>query len=428
MSHLIIEQGKEIGKEITIPPTGMKFGRSPANDYVLDDEAVMLFHGRFFFKSDGSLWVTDFGAANKTTVNGMPVDEVQLKVGDLVEVGSTAFRVIRATREEEDTESVIHEHIDLGFKKGNKGTKQHKHEKHPTSFTVRLLQAMVILMVLVVLLVIGPSLMELSKREITVTPQEETLTIAYERVQADTNNIFRYYLELNADGEVSIQIDDLKNDRHTSKKKQVSETIRLQLANSIEEAGFFDVDSDYAGESPGRYDLHDIAVSRNRRFHRIKVLNRSLPLAIKRTKEVIEDFALSELGISFTWNLTAPELMQLAKEAFSLGQARFAERDVRYGNLAESIKHFKEAQIYLETIEPKPELFHEAARALAKANDMLNERYEEYMFRAQKEIRMKDWETAAKHLRILSELIPDRSDERYDKINSMLLNVEQHLE
>ena len=87
MSHLIIEQGKEVGTEVVVPPTGMKFGRSPANDLVLDDEAAMLFHGRFFFKSDGSLWVTDFGAGEKTTVGGMPVDEHQLKSGDLVVVG-----------------------------------------------------------------------------------------------------------------------------------------------------------------------------------------------------------------------------------------------------------------------------------------------------------------------------------------------------
>ncbi len=80
MSHLIIEQGEAVGTEVSIPMAGMKFGRSPANDLVLKDESVMLFHGRFFFKSDGSLWVTDFGAGEKTTVGGLPIDEHQLKV------------------------------------------------------------------------------------------------------------------------------------------------------------------------------------------------------------------------------------------------------------------------------------------------------------------------------------------------------------
>ncbi|MCF7849205.1 MAG: FHA domain-containing protein, partial [Kiritimatiellales bacterium] len=251
MSHLIIEQGIDVGKEVAVPPAGMKFGRSPANDLVLDDDAVMLFHGRFFFKSDGSLWVTDFGAANKTTVDGEPVDEFQLSVGNLIEVGHTGFRVIKASQEEESAsvanDAAGHGHIDLGFKREKKQLPRHHKKEKRSTFSSRLLQVLVVLMVLVVLLIVGPSLLELSKKEIAVAPQEETLLMAYERVQADTRNIFRYYLELTANGEFSIQIDDLKNDRHVSKKKQISETIRLQLSNSIEEAGFFDVDSDYAG-------------------------------------------------------------------------------------------------------------------------------------------------------------------------------------
>ena len=74
MSHLSIEQGKEVGNEITVPTSGMKFGRSPANELVLEDDAAMLFHGRFFFKTDGTLWVTDVGAGEKNTVGGVPVD------------------------------------------------------------------------------------------------------------------------------------------------------------------------------------------------------------------------------------------------------------------------------------------------------------------------------------------------------------------
>ena len=38
-----------------------------------------------------------------------------------------------------------------------------------------------------------------------------------------------------------------------------------------------------------------------------------------------------------------------------------------------------------------------------------------------------DREEAAKYLRILLELVQDRSDPRYDKISTKLLNTEQHL-
>jgi hypothetical protein len=121
------------------------------------------------------------------------------------------------------------------------------------------------------------------------------------------------------------------------------------------------------------------------------------------------------------------ELMQLAKAAFELGEARFAERDVRYGNLASSISHFKETMLYLETIEPKPGLYRQASIAYEAAVQEQGIRYEDYMFRADRAIRLKDREEAAKYLRILLELVQDRSDPRYDKISAKLLNIEQHL-
>lgn len=439
MSHLIIEQGKEVGREIVVPPAGMKFGRSPANDLVLADPVAMLFHGRFFFKSDGSLWVTDFGAGEKTMVGGKPIDENQLKVGDLVEVGSTAFRVISTAlvNQQESSPPVAtssasgldQNEIDLGFKNEKKSRQApSKKDPHkPASITSRLLQVAVIVLVLIVLMIVGPSLLEMSKSDLKVVPQEETLTLSYERVQGTTKNIFRYHVELDDKGMFSVKIDDLKTNRHQIENRQISDTVLVQLSHSIEAAGFFEVDSDYAGTAADQYDLYDVAVQRNREFHHIRVLNWTPPTAIKRTTQVIEDFAISELGISFTWMKEPAELLKLAKSSFELGEARFAERDVRYSNLATSISHFKETMLYLETIEPKPYLFKEAGEALDAAVKEQGIRYDDFMFRADRAIRLKDQEEAAKYLRILLELVQDRSDPRYDKISTKLLNTEQHL-
>lgn len=442
MSHLIIEQGKEVGKEVDVPAAGMKFGRSPANDLVLDDDSVMLFHGRFFFKSDGTLWVTDFGAGEKTTVGGEPVDEHQLQVGNLVEVGNTSFRIINtgqaaaaapAVAVAEESEPALasdgDEEIDLGFKREKKSrrTAEKKAEPKQASLTSRLLQVAVILLFLIVLMVVGPSLLELSKPDMTNIPQEESLTLSYERVMGTPKNIFRYHVELDDKGIFSVRIDDLKTNRHQVESKEISDTVVEQLSHGIAAAGFFDVDSDYAGTSNDQYDLYDIAVQRNHRFHHINVLNWTPPSAIKRTTQLIEDFAVSELGISFTWMKEPEELAQLAENAFEVGEARYAERDVRYGNLATAISQFKETMLYLETIEPKPALFHRASSLLEAAQTEQNVRYEDYLFRSDRAIRLKNWDEAAKYLRILNELIQDRSDPRYEKVSAKLLNVEQHL-
>lgn len=440
MSHLIIENGKDVGKEVEVPSQGMKFGRSPANDLVLDDDAAMLFHGRFFFKSDGTLWVTDFGAGEKTTVGGEPVDEHQLKVGDLVEVGQTSFRIISTVQAAAmpvaapvntpvETSADEQDDIDLGFKREKKPKKREEKKDDPktSSLTSRLLQISVILLVLIVLMVVGPSLLEISKTNVTTVQQEESLTFSYERVMGTPKNIFRYHVELDDKGIFSVRIDDLKTNRHQVESKEISDTVVEQLSHGIEAAGFFDVDSDYAGTGENQYDLYKLAVLRNNRFHHITVLNWTPPPAIKRATQLIEDFAVSELGISFTWMLEPKELMQMAENAFEVGESRYNERDVRYSNLAASITHLKEAMLYLETIEPKPALYHRAEALLESAELERNVRYEDFLFRSDRAMRLQNWDEAAKYLRILSELIPERSDPRYDKVSAKLLNVEQHL-
>ena len=439
MAHLIIEQGKEVGREVSVPADGMKFGRSPANDLVLEDDAAMLFHGRFFFKSDGSLWVTDFGAGEKTTVGGLPIDEYQLKMGDLVQVGATAFRVINVSQEAAVSPAADGplpvpdaEPIDLGFKASKKILQQaaEKPEKTPgrsSTLTHRLMQAGVSVLVLVVLVIVGPELMKIAKDDTKVVVKKKTLALSYERVQGDTRNIFRYHIDLDEKGNFVISIDDLKNNRHIQKQHQVSEAMMIQLASSLDDTGFFDVDSDYAGTAVGRYDLYDLTIQRNRRYHHIKVLNRTPPSQIKRTVSVIEDFALSEVGIPPTFFKATDELMRYADQAYELGTARFAERDVRHINLAESIKYFKEAMLYLETFEPKPALYSQAADGLLRAENERNQRYDDYMFRADRAISLRQWEEAEKVLQILAELVPERDDPRHDKINTKLLNVEQYL-
>jgi hypothetical protein len=435
MSHLIIEQGKEIGREVTIPAGGMKFGRSPANELVLDDDDLMLFHGRFFFKSDGMLWVTDFGAGQKTTVGGVPIDEHQLKIGDLVQAGGTAFRIINATQGEEDAPAPLQRDtdqgkaIDLGFKKAGKTGEAAKKTKQParSNLMQRLMQVGLSLVVLLVLVVIGSEISKLSSRTTPQVQYAEPLTLSYERVKADSSNIFRYYLNLDDKGMLSIQLDELRSDLHFEKKKRLSDTKLAQLSQSIEEAGFFEVNSDYAGTSQGQIDLFDLAVSRNRRYHRIRVKNNRLPSPIERTETVLEDFAASELDIPFTMTMPSHERIQYGLQALELAGTRYAERDVRHANLAEAIKHYGEAMLFLQNIDEQREQYGKALTGLETATNERDGRYDEFMFRADRSIALAEWQAAYKSLQILQELIPDRDDPRRDKINDKLMSVERNL-
>jgi hypothetical protein len=288
------------------------------------------------------------------------------------------------------------------------------------------MQVGVILLVLLVLVVAAP---ELVKRMGTPEPamkvQKDGLSFVYEKVMGSRENIFRYYLELTDDGLATIKIDDLAN-RHISKSIEISKKTEASLSRRIEGTGFFEIEEDRIGDVRGQHELYDLAIFRNGQFNHIRVLNREQPAAFKKTISILEDFVFGELDVPFTL-LEEPEvLMAYAKDSFKLGEERFSEKDVRNGNLAAAIKHYNETVVYLETLDPKPELYRQAVQQMQQAKEDQNERYRDYMFNVDRAIRLADWSEASKHLRILAELIPDRTDERHEVISSKQLEVEEH--
>ena len=437
MSHLIIEQGKGIGTEITVPLAGMKFGRSPANDLVLEDESIMLFQGRFFFKSDGTLWATDFSAAEKTTIGGEPIDEVALSVGNLVEVGSYAFRVIgvKSTAEEPAPEAAPVEEeddsIDLGFQSSEPVRKQkaakEPSEQKPHTFAHRILQVMIVLLVILVVALAVPEVMNLKGgKVIPKIEKEKQLAFTYECVRGNYKDIFRYYIELTPEGTATIDIDNLGN-RHNTKSVDVSAESLDKLSRRLIGSGFFDINRNYVIEAPSSYEYYDIAVYCNGQFNNIKVLNKEMPQDFRRTISILEEFIFSELDIPSTLLEDEETLVRLAAESFKLGEARYSERDVKTGNLALSIKHYTEGLDYLETLDLKPDLHGRIKMGLAKAKSEQDVRYKDYKFNADRAIRLGDWREADQQLRVLSELIPDRDDHRHETIIAKQLEVEEHL-
>ncbi len=432
MSHLIIEQGKDVGREIMVPQTGIKFGRSPANDLVLDDEVVMLFQGRFFFKSDGTLWITDFSVGEKARLDGEPIDEEQLKVGDLVEVGSSAFRVISTRREGSGVVPAAtgsgQDEIDLGFKpaKPARAKAAARETAKQASPVYRLLQLAVIVLVLLLVVVAATEWMGPGRRS-RAGRAEKGISFSYECVRGDDQNIFRYAMELTRDGKASIEVDDCRS-RHISKAAQVSAEDMEKLATRLEGvSGFSKLDSGREGNVPGKYELYDVAVTLNGKFTHVRVLNREQPAPLRQAIGILEDFAFEALNVSFTLKEDDATLIRYAQDAYRLGMDSYAERDSAYGNLAKAIRQLTESITYLETLEPKPAPYQEAADLLAKARAEQDARYKDYMFSVDRAMRLGDWEEAKRQLRILAELVPDRSDERYGVISSKQLEVESKL-
>lgn len=76
-----------INREVTI-------GRKENNVLVMDDQFVSGHHARVFIKNTDYM-LEDLGSTNGTLLNGERIDgKIILKVGDEIEIGSAAFKVI----------------------------------------------------------------------------------------------------------------------------------------------------------------------------------------------------------------------------------------------------------------------------------------------------------------------------------------------
>ena len=288
----------------------------------------------------------------------------------------------------------------------------------------RRLGASVALIVLVAALVAAFILHPPSAPEAAAAADQ--VDVRYEKVQASPTNIFRYALALD-DRTLSIRVDDVASGRHVSKEKEALPSAVLQsLAHDLKASGFFDLQPEYAGLTADLYDCLECEVTIGRRTHRVVVLNRVEPEAFRRARELIEEFGRNELALA-ALALVPEELRHLADESFLRGQKLFDEREVRTENLYRAIQALEEAEWYLETIEPKPDSYARIVAALAECRRHLQERYEDHMFRAERAIRLREWPVAARELRILTDLIPDRSDERYEKVRKRLLDVERRI-
>ena len=110
------------------------------------------------------------------------------------------------------------------------------------------------------------------------------------------------------------------------------------------------------------------------------------------------------------------------------GQKLYDGKDIKYANLSLAIKAFKEADFYLETIDPKPDFYAQIVSGREDCKRQLQDIYDDRAFRAERAIKLRDWKEASNQLRIILELIPEREDTRNQQAQVKLLDVERHLE
>lgn len=449
--HLTVSIGPDKGKQISVPSGGGRVGRSSKNDIVLVDPSMSRFHCRFYFKPGQGLWIADLGSANQTLVNGRPIQDTRLRIGDLIMVGDTVLNVVNDGSDEAQPallppsppapashlpvqpaaapspESAPASRIDLGF--GRSQTPGRK-SKRPMLLLIAALMAILAGAVWVANLRgcfkadQGPSRRPVVSPVANPIEGDQPLELRYEKVAATSANIFRYHMEIG--NQLMVRIDDIQNNRHVRRETRVDPELLRSLARSIDSAAFFDLEPEYAGVAPDVYEAWDLSVTIGRRTHRVRVLNRLEPDGFKSVREAVEEFGKNELGLA-ALALEPHKLVELAHDALLQGKKLYDGKEIRHENLTLAIKAFKEVEADLETVEPKPDFYAEAVQKRSDCERELQEKYENIMFLAERAIKLRDWKEAARHLQIIRQIVPDRTDERNKTAFKKLLDVERHL-
>ncbi len=423
--HLLVEEGPDRGREITIRPEGARVGRSSNNDIALKDPVMSRYHCRVFFKPNEGLWVEDLGSANNTLLNSEPAHITRMKVGDRLMIGDTVLKVVS-----DEFPSASTAHLFSAPESKSEGAPRGSFLRPPPAENNRkkILTAIAVIAGAVAILTFFVKLPQTGPETgARVAENPQTLEIYYEKIQASPKNIFRYELELQND-ELSVQIDDLENKRHVPKnqRKKIDRELINSLGSTILQSDFSSLKELYKGGAEGVYDLWDLTVTVGRKTHRVKVMNTIEPEQFKKAREAIEEFAQNEIGLT-ALALTRDKLLELAKSSSLLGRSLYDQREVKRANLSLAIRALKETEWYLETIDPKPDYYNDTIALRRECERELEETHKNHLFLAERAIKLRDWNEAAVNLRILLERIPDRADERYQNAQKKLIDVERHL-
>ena len=421
--ELLIENGELAGRRYAVGENGLRLGRSSSNDVSVADEELSRNHCLFETVGEDGIRVTDLASANGTLVNGRPLDKdpVVLRVGDRVEVGATRILVVG------DGPKPAPRPFDLGLG-GDAQGQGRPARRSPLMGALWAVAALSLVAAIAVVMV-----MPHSEEQRPVRQVEEDVPVvkevAYEKVEAGQDGIFRYELALSPNGVLSVAVDDIpKNERRFTKRQQLSEEAAKTLNDILAFEAVRKLDREYVGPEPDPPALvsYSLKVVYSSHVRTVQVVNTQEPEAFRTIREKLEAFSKNELGV-WAIQYSRDKLVSLAEEAAAVARSKWEERDVNHGNLFGSVAAFKEALFYLETVFPKPEIAAVARSGLDAAVAELDKRYRDQRFLADRAIKMEDWETARRELAVLLEMIPDRNDDRHREASSRILDVERRV-
>jgi len=429
--ELLVEGGNLAGRRFTVPPEGLRLGRSSSNDIAPHDSELSRNHCLFEAVGDCGLRVTDLASANGTFVNGrrLGAEGVDLKPGDVIRVGISRLKVV-------DEESAQAPSVDLGLGTGGRSSRPASAESiapKSRSLTMKALWGVAILaaVLAVVLIVQMPAEPPTQAQEVAAA-KGELVSFYYEQIVADSENIFRYELSCDTNRQLHAVRDDVPggggDGQHIDKCVDLGDRACARLLEILSDGAIAGIPVISRGpdEEPPRLNSFvlkfDIGTSRRS----ISIVNAPESDAFRIFREKLEAFAMNSLGLR-ALQYSREDLLKMAHTAAETAQMKWDDREVEYGNIHAAICAWREAIADLETVNPKPPEYEGYVESRIRAEKELEVRYRNQRFAAEQATSTGDWERARTELKTLCEMIPDREDERHREAAVKLLDVEKRL-
>lgn len=89
---LVVEEGRQRGMTVEIPPDGLLLGRHIGHGFVIDDGRISREHAKIT-RQGLYTSLTDLGSRNGTKLNGLVIQQADLHPGDRIFIGDTVLRV-----------------------------------------------------------------------------------------------------------------------------------------------------------------------------------------------------------------------------------------------------------------------------------------------------------------------------------------------
>ena len=441
--EILVTQGPLKGRRFSVPADGLRLGRSSSCEMSIPDPALSRNHCLFETRDDG-LWVTDLASANGTIVNEAQLgpDSQRLQLGDVVFVGDSALQVVavegktpdRAPAPAADPALPV---IDLGLGGGASSpggaseiVRPEGDSKSPWAryalWGVALLS--VLAAAALIVLPVAPEAESPIIEDAASSDVGELVSFSFEKVKADSRAVYRYALIFDGKS-LHVEVDDVpESGRHVRESAELSADARARLAEILSSPKLYRLAPEYVGNpsEPGSLTGYALHVICGRRVLDVSVENVSEPEALQDARMKLEAFADSELNLHAI-HMPVAKLRELSADARRVADAKWAERESKFGNLAEALRKYDAALNYLKTVDPKPADYEETRARRAIVKKELDRVYMLHRGNADQAIGTQNWEQAKYELQVLLELVDDQGDERNKEASRKLLEVEARM-